>query len=49
MGPLAEDDGWMIDVNWARPIGDKWSIEGHAEYISERENSFGDVAAHILA
>ena len=49
VGILAEDDGWMIDVNWARPIGDKWSIEGHAEYISERENAFGPVEAWILA
>lgn len=50
LGPLAEDDGWMIDVNWMRPFGDgKWSIEGHAEYISERENAFGPVEAWILA
>ena len=47
---LAEDDGWMIDVNWARPFADgKWSVEGHAEYISERENFFGTVEAWILA
>ena len=47
---LAEDDGWMIDVNWARPFGGgKWSVEGHAEYISERTNFFGTVEAWILA
>lgn len=46
----SEDDSFMIDVNWARPIGDKWSIEGHAEYIGERTNEFGGTSeAWILA
>ncbi len=46
----SEDDSWMIDVNWARPIGTKWSIEGHAEYIGSRTNEFGGpVEAWILA
>jgi hypothetical protein len=34
----------MIDVNWAYPIeigGQKFSIEGHAEYIDSRDNEFG--------
>lgn len=49
-GAPSEDDTFMIDVNWARPIGKKGSIEGHAEYIGERTNEFGGkVEAWILA
>ena len=49
-GAPSEDDSWMIDVNWARPIGSKWSIEGHAEYIGSRTNEFNQpVEAWILA
>jgi hypothetical protein len=49
-GAPSEDDSWMIDVTCARPIGDKWSIEGHAEYIGERTNEFGGTGeAWILA
>jgi hypothetical protein len=43
----------MIDVNWAYPIeigGQKFSIEGHAEYIDSRDNEFGGkVKSWILA
>lgn len=49
-GAPSEDDSFMIDVNWARPIGKKFSIEGHIEYIGSRTNEFGgDVEAWILA
>jgi nucleoside-specific outer membrane channel protein Tsx len=49
-GAPSEDDTFMIDVNWARPIGSKWSVEGHAEYIGSRTNEFGGpVEAWILA
>jgi len=49
-GAPSEDDTFMVDVNWARPIGKKGSIEGHAEYIGERTNEFGGkVEAWILA
>ena len=49
-GAPSEDDSYMFDVNWARPIGKKASIEGHAEYIGERTNEFGNkVEAWILA
>lgn len=49
-GAPSEDDSWMIDINWARPIGKKGSIEGHMEYIGERTNEFGGkVEAWILA
>jgi hypothetical protein len=43
-GAPKEDDSFMIDVNWAYPIeigGQKFSIEGHAEYIDSRDNEFG--------
>ncbi len=46
----SEDDAWMIDVNWARPIGTKWSVEGHAEFIDSRTNELGfPVSSWILA
>lgn len=51
-GAPAEDDSFMIDINWAYPftIGEqRFSIEGHAEYIGERTNEFGgDVEDWIL-
>lgn len=43
-GAPKEDDSFMIDFNWARPfkIGDSnFSIEGHVEFIGERDNEFG--------
>lgn len=52
-GVPSEDDGFMLDINWAYPFsykGHDFSIEGHAEYISDRTNELGgDVKAHILA
>lgn len=52
-GAPSEDDSYMIDFNWAYPfsVGNHdFSIEGHVEYIGERDNEFGDtVEAHILA
>jgi len=40
----AEDDSWMVDINWAYPfelVGQKFSIEGHVEYIASRKNELG--------
>ncbi len=52
-GAPAENDSYMIDVNWAYPfsIGQQaFSIEGHVEYIGKRTNEFGgEVGAWILA
>ena len=52
-GAPKEDDSFMIDFNWALPFSIKdhdFSIEGHVEYIGERENEFGStVEWHILA
>lgn len=52
-GIPAEDDSYMVDFNWAYPfkIGStSWSIEGHAEYIGERNNETGGKTPHhILA
>ncbi|MCP4203055.1 MAG: nucleoside-binding protein [bacterium] len=49
-GAPSEDDSFMVDINWAYPIGEKGSIEGHMEYIGERTNEFGgNVEAWILA
>ncbi len=51
----SEDDSFMFDVSWKRPFKDgKFSIEGHAEYISSRNAvipGFGeiDVEAWVLA
>jgi nucleoside-specific outer membrane channel protein Tsx len=48
-GVPAEDDSFMVDVNWKRPFGKKWSIEGHIEYIGSRTNEFGgDVSWWVL-
>jgi len=43
-GAPAEDDSYMLDVNWAFPftVGkQRFSIEGHGEYIGERRNEHG--------
>lgn len=52
-GAPSEDDSFMIDFNWAYPfsVGNQdFSIEGHIEYIGERDNELGDtVEAHVLA
>ena len=52
-GVPREDDSFMIDFNWALPfsIGNQdFSIEGHIEYIGERDDEFGnEVKWHILA
>ena len=51
-GAPEEDDSYMVDFNWAYAfeIGKhSFSIEGHVEYIGERDNEFGDeVSWHIL-
>jgi len=48
-GVPKEDDSWMVDVNWKRPFGKKFSIEGHVEYIGSRTNEFGgDVSWWVL-
>ena len=37
-------------ASWARPIGERFSIEGHVEYIGERTDAFGQtVEAWIQA
>jgi len=44
-GVPKEDDSWMLDINWAAPfdIGrHSFSIEGHVEYIGERDNEFDE-------
>ena len=44
-GAPKENDSFMVDFNFMRPftIGESsFSIEGHMEYIGERENEFGD-------
>ena len=52
-GAPDEDNSYMLDINWAYPfkIGPgKFSIEGHMEYVGERDNEFGqNVEAWILA
>ncbi len=40
-GAPEQDNSFMIDVSWARPIGQRFSIEGHVEYIGERTDEFG--------
>lgn len=43
-GAPAESDSYMIDLNGAYPftVGkQRFSIEGHGEYIAERDNEFG--------
>ena len=44
-GAPKEDDSFMVDFNFARPfnIGTlNFSVEGHIEYIGERDNELGD-------
>lgn len=44
-GAPAEDDSWMVDVNWGSgfELGEtNWRFEGHVEYIAARDNEFGD-------
>jgi len=53
-GAPSEDNSYMIDVNFKLPfaLGEKhqFSIEGHIEYIHERDNEFDStVASWILA
>lgn len=52
-GAPREDDAWLVDFSFARPfsIGEaNFSIEGHVEYLAERENEFGGkVESWILA
>lgn len=52
-GAPAEDDSFIIDFNWAYPfsVGNQdFSIEGHIEYIDERDDEFGnEVESHVLA
>lgn len=42
-GAPAENNSYMMDINWAYPFtvdGHRFSIEGHGEYIAERDNEF---------
>lgn len=52
-GAPAESDANMLDINWAYPlsIGNQaFSIEGHMEYLTQRENEFGqDQKPWVLA
>jgi hypothetical protein len=50
-GAPKEDDSYMVDVNWRWATqNQKFSIEGHMEYIGSRTNEFGgDVSSWILA
>ena len=44
-GAPREDDALLIDFNFARPfsVGDaQFSLEGHLEYASSRDNEFGE-------
>lgn len=52
-GAPKEDNSYMVDINWAYPfnIGKHlFSIEGHVEYIGERDNEFDQkVESWVLA
>lgn len=52
-GAPSESNSHMLDINWAYPLAignQRFSIEGHAEYIGKRSNEFGaPVSAWILA
>ncbi|MBH0051391.1 MULTISPECIES: nucleoside-binding protein [unclassified Pseudoalteromonas] len=52
-GAPIETNSWMLDVAFEYPFtigSQKFSFKGHAEYIAEREDEFGnDVEAWILA
>ena len=44
-GAPKEDDSYWIDFNWAYPFSfgnHDFSIEGHIEYIGQRDNEFDD-------
>lgn len=44
-GAPAETDSYMIDINWQYPFSigsQRFSIEGHGEYIGSRRNEFGN-------
>jgi len=49
----SEGDSFMIDISWAYPFsvgGYDFSIEGHMEYIDERQNQFGaEIKSWFLA
>ena len=51
-GAPKEDDSYWIDFNWAFPFSigkHDFSIEGHVEYIAQRDDEFGNrVKWHIL-
>lgn len=43
-GAPAEDHSILVDFNFARPFelgGARFSVEGHVEYVGEREDEFG--------
>lgn len=49
----AETDSWMVDVNFAGKQfelgGQYFNIEGHVEYVADRENEFGGkVSQHLM-
>lgn len=52
-GAPEENDSFMIDANWAYPLSigaHDFSIEGHIEYIGQRQNEFGtEVRNWVLA
>ena len=52
-GVPKEGNSFHVDFNWALPLNvgrQKFSIEGHVEYIGGRDNEFGDpVSWHFLA
>jgi len=44
-GAPAETDSYMIDINWQYPFqlgNQRFSIEGHGEYIGSRRDEFGN-------
>lgn len=44
-GAPSETDSYMIDINWQYPFqlgGQRFSIEGHGEYIGSRHDEFGN-------
>lgn len=48
-GAPKESDSYIVDVNWAYPfsVGEQsFSIEGHAEYVGNRRNEFGNPVSH---
>jgi len=51
-GAPSEDHAFIVDFNWALPIrigSAEFSIEGHVEYVAERDNELGNtVSWHLL-